>query len=38
MDHAPEHIRSSVERFSEQVRALGYAELVKRYDDLLSRA
>jgi tetratricopeptide (TPR) repeat protein len=37
MDHAPDHIRSSVERFSEQVRTFGYAELVKRYDGLLSR-
>ena len=38
LDHDPDRIRSAVERFAEQIRGLGYASMVKRYDDLLSRA
>jgi len=36
-EHDPERIRQAVERFSEQVRSLGYVRLIARYEELLSR-
>ena len=38
LDHDPERIRSAVERFAEQIRGLGYMSMIRRYEELLSRA
>ena len=36
-EHDPEYMRSSVHRFAEKVKDLGYNEMSKRYSELLAR-